>query len=70
MCRLRWLSSIVGRDADQSCGMVSAIGDGSVSSEVEESDSMESPHGAIILRITKHYKLSYDSRKSQYSKVL
>jgi len=32
----------VGRGASQSCGMVSVVGDRSVSSEVEESDSMES----------------------------
>jgi hypothetical protein len=42
MCRLRQISSVVGRGANQSCGMVYVAGDGSVSSEVGESDSMES----------------------------
>jgi hypothetical protein len=43
VCRLRRISSVVGRGANQSCGMVSVVGDGSVSSEVREGDSMESP---------------------------
>ena len=42
VCRLRWISSVVGRGANQSCGMVSVVGDGSMSSEVGESDSIES----------------------------
>jgi len=33
----------MGRGANQSCGMVSLVGDGSVSSEVGENVSMESP---------------------------
>ncbi len=41
--RLRRTSSVVGRGASQSCEVVSVVGDKSVSSEVEESDSMESP---------------------------
>ena len=40
--RLRWVSSVVGRGANQSCGMVPVVGDGTVSSEVGESDSMGS----------------------------
>ena len=43
VCRLRRISCVVGRGANQSSGMVSVVGDGSVSSEVGESDSMESP---------------------------
>ena len=40
VCRLRRISSVVGRGVNQSCGMVSLVGDGSVSSEVVESDSI------------------------------
>ena len=43
VCRLRRISSGVGRGANQSCGMGFVLGDGSVSSEVGESVSMESP---------------------------
>ncbi len=43
VCRLRRVSSVVGRGANQSCGMVPVVGDGSASSEVGESDYMESP---------------------------
>jgi hypothetical protein len=43
VCRLRRISSVVGRGANQSYGMVPVVGDGSASSEVGESDSMESP---------------------------
>ena len=42
MCRMRRIYSVVGRGVNQSCGMVSVVGDGSVSSELGESDSMES----------------------------
>ena len=41
VCRLRRISSVVGRGANQSCGLVSVVGDESVSSGVGESDSME-----------------------------
>ena len=41
--RLRWVSSVVGRGAHQSCGMAPVVGDGTASSEVGESYSMESP---------------------------
>ncbi len=41
-CRLRRISSVVGRSASQSSGAVSVVGDTSVSSEVGESESMES----------------------------
>ncbi len=43
LCRLRRISFVVGKGANQSCGMVSLVGDESVPSEVVESDSMESP---------------------------
>jgi hypothetical protein len=43
VCRLRRISSGVGRGANQSCGMDFRLGDGSVSSEVGERVSMESP---------------------------
>jgi hypothetical protein len=44
VCRLRRISSVVGRGASQSCDMGFEIGDWSVSSEVGESVvSMESP---------------------------
>jgi len=43
VCRLRQISSTVGRGANQSCGLGFVLGDGSVSSEVGESVSMESP---------------------------
>ena len=43
LCRLRRNSSVVERGANQSCGMVSLVGDGSVSSEVGDSVSMEFP---------------------------
>ena len=36
VCRLRRISSVVSRGANQSCGMVFVVGDGSVSSEVGE----------------------------------
>ena len=42
VCRLRRISSVVGRGASQSCGVVSVVGDRSMSSEMGESDSMES----------------------------
>ena len=42
VCRLRQISSVVCRGANQSCGIVSVVGDESVSSEVGESDSTES----------------------------
>jgi hypothetical protein len=42
VCRLRWVSSVVGRGANQSCGMAPVVGDGTASSKVGESDSMES----------------------------
>ena len=42
VCRLWRVYSVVGRGANRSCGMFSVVGDGSVSSEVGESDSMES----------------------------
>ncbi len=42
LCLLRRISSVVGRGANKFCGMVSLVGDGSVCSEVVESDSMES----------------------------
>ncbi len=41
-CHLRWISSVVDRGANQSCGIVSVVGDGSVSSEMGEGDSTES----------------------------
>ena len=43
MCLLRRISSVVGRGANQSCGMVFVVGDVSVSPEVGENASMESP---------------------------
>ncbi len=43
VCRLQQVSSVVGRGANQSCGMVPVVGDGSASSEMGESDSTESP---------------------------
>ena len=43
VCRMRWVSSVVGRGANQSCGMAPVVGDGAASSEVGESDYMESP---------------------------
>jgi hypothetical protein len=43
VCRLWRTSSDVGKGGNQSCGGVSVIGGGSVSSEVGEKDSMESP---------------------------
>ncbi len=42
VCRLRRISSVVGRGANQSCGMLYLVGDGLVSSEEEDMDSMES----------------------------
>ena len=42
VCRLRWISSVVGRGANQSYCIVSVVGDGSVSFEVGEGDTMES----------------------------
>ena len=36
VCLLRRISSVVGRGADQSCGMVFEVGDESVSSEMGE----------------------------------
>ena len=38
VCRLQRVSSFVGRGANQLCGMISVVGDGSASSEVGESD--------------------------------
>ena len=43
VCHLRQTSSNVGRGANQSCGGVSVVGGRLVSSEVGESDSMDSP---------------------------
>ncbi len=43
MCRLRRTFSNVGKGVNQSCGGVSVIEGGSVSSEAGESDSMDSP---------------------------
>ncbi len=43
VCRLRWVSSVESRGANQSCGMVPVVGGGLASSEVGESDSKESP---------------------------
>ncbi len=43
LCLLRRISSVVGRGANQSCGMVFLVGYVSVSSEMVEIDSMESP---------------------------
>ncbi len=43
VCRPRWVSSVVDRGANQSCGIVPVVGDGLASSEVGESDSKESP---------------------------
>ena len=43
MCRLRRISSAMGNGVNQSCGMGFVVGNGSVSSEVGESVSMESP---------------------------
>ena len=48
----------MGRGANQSCGMVSLVGDGSVSDEVGESDSMESP---VVM-----YGLNASVRHDQY----
>ncbi len=42
VCRLQRTSSVVGRGASQSCDVVSEVGARSVSSEMGESDSMES----------------------------
>jgi hypothetical protein len=43
VCRLRRVSSVVGGGANQTCGMAPVVGDGTASSEVGESDSMEFP---------------------------
>ncbi len=42
ICRLRRISCVVGRGANQSCCMVPVVWEGLVSSDVGQSDSMES----------------------------
>ncbi len=43
LCRLRRIPPVMGRGANQSCGVVSMVEDGSVSSAVGESVSMAFP---------------------------
>ncbi len=55
VCRLRWVSSFVGRGANQSCGMAPVVGDGTASSEAGERDSMES---LVVMGCTPVYAMT------------